>query len=443
LQGPIELGSHTLRFDTEGDAVLAGVVSGNGDLVKDNSSALTMGGQNTYTGTTTSNRGALYINSAAAFGDTAAGTTFNGGFLGFSGATFATPEGFVFNGGGIIAYGMPTMTGAVTLNATIGVQAFEAPTRLIISGSIGGSGGLDKRGPGLLILNAPSSSYTGATAVDDGILQLDTALSSASPVTVGNGATLRGNGSCGGAISVQGGGILAPGASPGELSSAGLTMVGGATLVAEINGPTPATEYDRITVNGPISLGGATLTVALGYAPSDGQKFAVISQPQGQGVDGAFAGLAEGAHLQVGAATLGITYQGGGGGDVVLVAGPTPGPTGPTVSAPTDTPTALSTATPTEAPPTSGSPSRTPTPTATPVRPRCTGDCDGNGSVAVNELVVGVNIALETAVLELCSAFDADDDERVTVPELIKAVGNALNGCPPSGGSGFEADGDR
>ncbi|HVN87418.1 MAG TPA: DUF6531 domain-containing protein, partial [Candidatus Binatia bacterium] len=59
----------------------------------------------------------------------------------------------------------------------------------------------------------------------------------------------------------------------------------------------------------------------------------------------------------------------------------------------------------------------------------CIGDCDGNGRVNVNELVVGVNIALGNADLGSCRQFDADGNERVTVDELVKGVNNALNGC--------------
>jgi hypothetical protein len=35
-------------------------------------------------------------------------------------------------------------------------------------------------------------------------------------------------------------------------------------------------------------------------------------------------------------------------------------------------------------------------------------DCDGDGRVAVNELVLGVNIGLERVALSMCLAFDAD-----------------------------------
>ena len=60
----------------------------------------------------------------------------------------------------------------------------------------------------------------------------------------------------------------------------------------------------------------------------------------------------------------------------------------------------------------------------------CVGDCDRVGGVTVDELVLGVNIALGNAPVDACPAFDADDDGHVDVTELMRGVGNALDGCP-------------
>lgn len=65
----------------------------------------------------------------------------------------------------------------------------------------------------------------------------------------------------------------------------------------------------------------------------------------------------------------------------------------------------------------------------------CVGDCDGNGTVAINELIIGVNIALGNSDVSACPVFDTDDTGAVEIYELIAAVGNAINGCtagPPS-----------
>jgi hypothetical protein len=50
--------------------------------------------------------------------------------------------------------------------------------------------------------------------------------------------------------------------------------------------------------------------------------------------------------------------------------------------------------------------------------------------VRVDELITGVNIALGLRPLAGCLAFDGNEDARVTVDELLRAVNNTLSGCP-------------
>jgi hypothetical protein len=84
----------------------------------------------------------------------------------------------------------------------------------------------------------------------------------------------------------------------------------------------------------------------------------------------------------------------------------------------------------------------TPTPTPAPPTGTCIGDCDGSGQVTVNELILGVNIALGSVDFSACPAFDCNSDchpgpipatpiPSVDVACLIRAVNNALDGCPP------------
>jgi hypothetical protein len=77
--------------------------------------------------------------------------------------------------------------------------------------------------------------------------------------------------------------------------------------------------------------------------------------------------------------------------------------------------------------------------------PPCIGDCDGDGTVDVSELITGVNIALGSASIGVCPALDCGcAGGMICLPEincLIQAVGNALNGCPVAGtaiGPAFE-----
>jgi len=90
--------------------------------------------------------------------------------------------------------------------------------------------------------------------------------------------------------------------------------------------------------------------------------------------------------------------------------------------------TATVTATPTS------SPTQTPLPavtsTETPNAAICAGDCNSDHTVVVNELILGVNIALGKRPAAACASFDRDGNGMVVVSELIAAVVNALAGCP-------------
>lgn len=60
----------------------------------------------------------------------------------------------------------------------------------------------------------------------------------------------------------------------------------------------------------------------------------------------------------------------------------------------------------------------------------CPGDCDGDGTVRINELVAAVGIALGQAPAASCAAVDRDGDGQVTIAELITATNALLGGCP-------------
>ncbi|MBI4518549.1 MAG: hypothetical protein HY699_22350 [Deltaproteobacteria bacterium] len=67
-----------------------------------------------------------------------------------------------------------------------------------------------------------------------------------------------------------------------------------------------------------------------------------------------------------------------------------------------------------------------------PVAALCFGDCNGDGEVTVDELVIGVNLALGSATLRSCRPLDEGGDGEVTVDELVRAVNLALSSCPMS-----------
>ena len=59
----------------------------------------------------------------------------------------------------------------------------------------------------------------------------------------------------------------------------------------------------------------------------------------------------------------------------------------------------------------------------------CVGDCNGDREVQLNELILGVNLALGSAGETPCDAFDSDENGAVSVDELLLGVRSALLSC--------------
>lgn len=64
----------------------------------------------------------------------------------------------------------------------------------------------------------------------------------------------------------------------------------------------------------------------------------------------------------------------------------------------------------------------------TPAPAPCVGACDGTRTVAVNDIILLVNIALGNAEASLCP-YGIPGGRQVDVAMIIQAVNNALNGC--------------
>lgn len=110
----------------------------------------------------------------------------------------------------------------------------------------------------------------------------------------------------------------------------------------------------------------------------------------------------------------------------------TPGPSPTPTPSPQDTPTATPSAVPATHTPVSTathSPTTTPPPSPTATVSGCHGDCDGNGVVSIDELVLAVNISLGLRPVSDCRSVDRNGSGEVTIDEIIVAIANAQNGC--------------
>jgi autotransporter-associated beta strand protein len=201
-------------------------------------------------------------------------------------------------------------------------------TAPINEGDVGS--GISKDGPGTMKI-VTNGTYTGATTINAGKLILNASIAG-SAVNV-QGGTLTGNGTTG-ALSVAGGGVVAPGDGVGILNTKNVVMALGSTLSLELNTSTPATGYDQLNVTGTVDVTGATLTLGGSYhGGATNDVFFVLLNDGTDAITGTFNGLAEGSHVLSGTGQdFIITYLADadtsnltGGNDVALQAVPEPG----------------------------------------------------------------------------------------------------------------------
>jgi fibronectin-binding autotransporter adhesin len=168
------------------DLLVNAAVIGAGHLRKTGPGQMWLSGQNSYTGLTFVDEGALVAYNADALGASGNGTAVKDGaslILNASGTTVREP--IAISGPGDGAHGALDVFGDVTLrnpfpsifacldlttNATIRV---ELASRLTVDGIISGTGPLTKTGPGLLVMaNINPNTYSGDTFVTEGVLDL-------------------------------------------------------------------------------------------------------------------------------------------------------------------------------------------------------------------------------------------------------------------------------
>jgi autotransporter-associated beta strand protein len=182
---------------------------------------------------------------------------------------------------------------------------------------VSGTGqGLRKTGPGVARFTSINT-YAGPTNVEGGTLLVNGS-QAASTINVRAG-TLGGNGLAGPIVGTAGG-TIAPGQSPGMLSSGSVQLAAGATFAAELQGATAGAGYDQLRVNGTVALGNATLALTLGANTTLplNAKLTIIDNDGADPVTGTFASLAAGATIIVPRHVLALTYNGGDGNDIVL-----------------------------------------------------------------------------------------------------------------------------
>ncbi len=167
---------------------------------------------------------------------------------------------------------------------------------------------LIKTGAGTLTLSN-TNTYFGSTTVNSGKLVINGQLLDTA-VTVSGGGTLGGDGKVP-ATTVQSGGVLSPGDSPGTLTAGSLSLATGSTFNEELGGTTAGTQYDQtvIPAMGTVALDSPTVNISFlgGFLPTVGQQFTIINNQSGSRVIGTFS---QGSTYTFNGYTFGINYAG-------------------------------------------------------------------------------------------------------------------------------------
>jgi autotransporter-associated beta strand protein len=183
-----------------------------------------------------------------------------------------------YSGGTIVSAGTligttASLQGAITNNAAV---IFNQSSSGSYANVMSGTGSLSKTNSGMVTLTR-TNTYSGATTVSQGTLLVDSTGSIASSslatvnggllnvngtagaVTVNRGGSLGGSGSVG-ALSLNSGGLLNPGNSPGTLTAATATILGGSTYNWQISAlrGTAGSNWDLFNVNGLLNMTGVT-----------------------------------------------------------------------------------------------------------------------------------------------------------------------------------------
>ncbi|WP_114953406.1 autotransporter-associated beta strand repeat-containing protein [Sphingosinicella terrae] len=243
-------------------ATIESAISGEAQLVKTDAGTLILAGINSYGGGTLIRSGTVQISSDSNLGAAEGDITLEGGTLATS-ADLSSGRDLVMAGAGTIS----------TAGGTI----------FTLSGSLSGSGALNKSGEGTLLLTGDSSDYGGSTDVE-GTLVVNGTL--CGDVNVLDGARLEGTGTV---CTTVNAGTVASGNSIGTLTVDGrYTGVDGVLEVeAELGGD--ASAADRLVVTGGTAGTTEVVVINVGGAGAQTVEGIKIVDVTGGASDGTFA----------------------------------------------------------------------------------------------------------------------------------------------------------
>lgn len=360
----------TVNFDTGGPRVISAQLNNQGTVNVNAPVTLGRAGANDL------NSGQFRINGVAINEVSATFTNAAGGTLTSTGTGALGPAAFANNGLLVVPNGILTLTGTFTnfsagtltggIYMVVGTFKFTGANIVTNAAAIvldGAASAIVNQSNGNALANFASNAAAGIFLIQNGRnLTTSGPFSNAGIAIAGSGSTFAATGSytqtsgstflaagtlAATVVNLDGGSLAGTGTvsapiannggaiSPG-FTGAGLLGSGAATFSATsvyavdlASSTTPGSGHDQLSVTGAVSLGGATLSATLGFAPAPGDNFVIINNDDVDAVAGTFAGLPQGAALLISGSRFHISYSGGDGNDVVLSANRMPGVVAP------------------------------------------------------------------------------------------------------------------
>ena len=138
-----------------------------------------------------------------------------------------------------VAAGTLTLSGGITLSSTSTLDAVRSGGLIDVTSAITGAGDLNiasSASSGGVVQFSAANTYTGATTITTGTLQLNGSTSASSAVNIGTAGILSGNGTVNGSATLTGGGIInkSAGSIAGTLAVTGGNWNGAGTVTGAV-----------------------------------------------------------------------------------------------------------------------------------------------------------------------------------------------------------------
>ena len=248
----------TLQGSNTGSNTISGIIVDNSSsnttaLIKAGTGTWVLSGANTYTGGTTLSAGTLQLSGSGTLGSTSGTLTVNAGTLDLNGTNQSV--GALSGSGGTILNNSTGTAKTLTVGSGGGSGTYSG----VIADHTSGTGtlALTKTGSGTETLSGVNT-YTGATTINAGTLNVSGSLASGSAVTVNNsGSTLEGTGTIFGSVSIASSGAIleaGTGSTGQTLTMRGAVTMGSGSIIALALGASGAHSTLAIGAGGSISF---------------------------------------------------------------------------------------------------------------------------------------------------------------------------------------------